>query len=362
MRSVIIGFLLSAIFLYLAFRKADLGAISQHLAAANFWYLIPASLLTVISLWIRAYRWGVLLHPLKHIPSWTLFSATSIGFMCNNILPMRLGEPIRAYVIGRSGGVRASAAFATIIVERLFDLFAMIGIFGVLLIFAPFQNRSFKISALIALVVGLIALATLLLFYLKGKTFESLTARFLPARLRSRVSGMLESFQSGLGIFRDFGRLVAVGGLTLLMWLCIAVVIEICFSASHLEDGGTALPPTASLLVLVVMAIGVMVPSGPGFVGTLQAAALLGLFIMGYRDQDDQARALSFSIVYHATQWFPVVLVGFLFLMKEQLSLAQVGRISSSKDLIDTEGSDPDEAADSVDPGSVGGPLEGGRT
>jgi hypothetical protein len=77
--------------------------------------------------------------------------------------------------------------------------------------------------------------------------------------------------------------------------------------------------------------------------------------------QDDQARALSFSIVYHATQWFPVVLVGFLFLMKEQLSLAQVGRISSRKDLVDVEGSDPSAAADSVDPGSGGGPPEDGR-
>ena len=79
-RSVIIGILLSAVFLYLAFRKADLAAVTHHLAAANYWLLIPAAILTLISLWIRAYRWGVLLHPLQRIDSGRLFSATSIGF------------------------------------------------------------------------------------------------------------------------------------------------------------------------------------------------------------------------------------------------------------------------------------------
>lgn len=330
MRSLIIGLLVSAVFLYLAARKVDLDEVWQHLAAADYWLLIPASLLTLLSLWIRAYRWGVLLAPLRRIPPGRLFSATSIGFMCNNILPMRLGELIRAFVLGRAVGLRASSAFATIVVERLFDLFAMIGIFGLLAVFAPFHNRQAKMSLLFALLLGVVVLGGLLFFYLRGRTFEALARRFLPSAVRERVAGMLGSFSSGLDIFRDLPRMLGVGALTLLMWLCIVLVIEICFRASHLEASGFDLPATASLFVLVVMAIGVMVPSGPGFVGTLQAAAVLGLFIVGYRDQ---ARAFSFSIVYHASQWFPVTLVGFLYLAKEQLSLAQVGKISRREDL-----------------------------
>ncbi|MBD3237395.1 MAG: flippase-like domain-containing protein [Candidatus Eisenbacteria bacterium] len=333
-RSLIIGLLLSAVFLYLAVRKVDLHEVWRHLAAADYWLLIPASLLTLLSLWIRAYRWGVLLAPLQRIGAGTLFSATSIGFMCNNILPMRLGELIRAFVLRRATGVRASAAFATIIVERLFDLFAMVGIFGVLVVLAPFENRQVKMSLLFALILGVIVLGGLLVFYLRGETFEALARRLLPARVRERVAGMVGSFSSGLDILRDVPRMLWVGALTLLMWLCIVLVIEICFSASHLEAGAASLPATASLFVLVVMAIGVMVPSGPGFVGTLQAAAVLGLFIVGYRDQ---ARAFSFSIVYHASQWFPVTLIGFVYLMREQLSLAQIGRISSREDLVRPE-------------------------
>jgi uncharacterized protein (TIRG00374 family) len=328
--SVAIGFLISAVFLYIAFRKTDLAELARHLAAANYLYLIPAALLTVVALWVRAMRWGLLLHPLQKIGPGTLFSATSIGFMCNNVLPMRLGELIRAFVIRRSTGVRASAAFATIVVERLFDLFSMIGIFGLLLILAPFHNREFKIAALLACLAGLVVLAVLVVYHARPVPVERLVGRLLPGRVRDRVLGLLRSFGEGLTIFRDLPRLLGVGALTLIMWLMIAVVIKICFASARLQEGGLVLPATSSLVVLVVIAIGVMVPSGPGFVGTMQAAAVLGLGIVGYTDRD---RALSFSILYHATQWFPIVLVGLVYLIRENLSLAQVRQISSEADL-----------------------------
>lgn len=327
-RSIVLGLLVSAFFLYLAFRRTDLHEVAAHLGSANYWYLLPASVLTILAFWIRALRWGVLLHPLKPIRIGPLFSATMIGFMGNNILPMRLGEIVRAWVIARSSGVRGSAALATIVIERLFDLFSVAAIFGVILIFAPFHHRPFKTGVLFALLAGAAVLGVLLYFHLRGGDFSALARRFVPRALRPRALGMLESFQSGLGIFRDAGRLAIIAGLTMLMWFCFAVVVALCFASARLESGGETLPPLASLVVLVVMAIGIMVPSGPGFVGTLQAAAVLGLSIVGYRDQD---RALSFSILYHATQWFPVVGVGLIYLMKENLSLAQVGRLTSAE-------------------------------
>jgi uncharacterized protein (TIRG00374 family) len=351
-RSIAIGLLVSGFFLYLAFRKTDLHEVSAHLAAANYWYLIPASALTIFAFWIRAVRWGVLLHPLKPIPLGQLFSATMVGFMCNNLLPMRLGELVRAWVIGRSAHIRASAAFATIIIERLFDLFSMIGVFGIVLIFAPFENRPFKLGVLLALLAGAAVLGALLLFHHKGESFGAIALRFVPRAIRPRVDALMTNFQSGLEIFRDPGRLAIIALLTFAMWFCFAIVIRICFASARLETGGLTLPPLASLVVLVVLAIGIMVPSGPGFVGTLQAAAVLAFAIIGYRDQ---SRALSFSILYHVTQWFPVVAVGLVCLMKENLSLAQVGRLTSEETL----GPGTGEGA-----GSGGGPAPppGGAT
>jgi len=326
-RSLIIGVLISAVFLVLAFRKTDLQEVWAHLAAARYTYLLPASLLTLAAFWIRALRWGSLLYPLRQISIGPLYSATMIGFMCNNILPMRLGEFVRAYVIGRSACIRPSAAFATIVIERLFDLFSMITVFGFILIFFPFHNRMFKAGVLAAFLGGLGVLGALLAFHLRGERVVTWLGPLIPRRIRERILRSLGSFRAGLGIFRDPRRMAVVAGLTLIMWLCFAVVVQLCFLSARLEEV-QSLPPLASLVVMVVMAIGIMVPSGPGFVGTLQAAAVLGLAIVGYKDQ---GRALGFSILYHATQWFPVVLVGMVYLMKEQISLAQVGRISSEE-------------------------------
>ena len=325
LRSMLIGLLVSAVFLYFAFAKANLHEVLRHLAAANLWLLIPASVLTILAFAIRAMRWGVLLYPLKPIRFGPLFSATMIGFMCNNLLPMRLGELVRAWVIGRSARIRVSAAFATIVVERVFDLFSIIAIFGLVLLVAPIQNRQFKTLVLIGFLFGAAVLGGLLVLHLKGRKLGSVVAHLLPRRARPRVSSLLDSFQTGLGIFRDPRRMAAIAGLTFLMWACLVFVIRICFDSAHLTVGDRPLPFSASLVVLVVLAIGIMVPSGPGFIGTLQAAAVFGLAIVGCSDSE---RALSFSIIYHATQWFPIVLVGLFYLMKENLSLAQVGRMA----------------------------------
>lgn len=340
LRSMLIGLLVSAVFLYLAFRRTDLHQIAQHLATADLWLLLPASLLTILAFAIRAVRWGVLLFPLKPIRFGPLFSATMIGFMCNNLLPMRLGEPVRAWVISRSSGVRGSAAFATIVVERLFDLFSMIAIFGITLLVAPIHNRQFKTLVLIGFLFGVLVLAVLLVLHLRGQRLGTVVGRFLPRRVRPRGSSMLDGFQTGLAIFRDPARLAAIGGLTFMMWACFALVLRLCFASAHLLVGGQALPISASLVVLVVIGIGIMVPSGPGFIGTMQAAAVVGLRIVGYTDAE---RALTFSVLYHATQWFPIVLVGLVYLMKENLSLAQVGRLAG-REPDGTDGWEPPSA------------------
>jgi uncharacterized membrane protein YbhN (UPF0104 family) len=168
-------------------------------------------------------------------------------------------------------------------------------------------------------------LGGLIVLHLRGQSLSRVAARFVPRRLRPRAGAMLDSFQSGLEIFRDLGRLGITAALTFLMWACFAGVIRICFISARLAETGASLPFSASLVVLVVIGIGIMVPSGPGFIGTMQAAAVLGLTLVGYRDA---GRALSFSIIYHATQWFPIVLVGLFYMARENLSLAQVGRLA----------------------------------
>jgi uncharacterized protein (TIRG00374 family) len=330
-KRVFIGTILSLLFLYLAFRKTDFSEILQNIRETRLVFLIPAVLLTLLGFYIRAVRWRHLLANMKEIPVSRLWSATMIGFMANNLLPARLGELFRAHVIGRWESISRSSALATIGMERVFDLFTMLFLFGLISIFFPLTPvvRTVGISGL---VLGFIVLGLFLSLHRLGDRAVAAFGRILPGRLRERGMAILASFQEGLGVLREGRQLLWAAGYSLLMWGIIIVVVQCCFWAVDIRVDGEPLHPSASVVVLVVMALGLMVPSGPGFVGSLQFFAVQALDVF----QVKQETALSFSIVYHATQWFPVTLVGLFYLFREDLSLKDVARTTG-----EAEGEEP---------------------
>ncbi|MBU1880041.1 MAG: flippase-like domain-containing protein, partial [Chloroflexi bacterium] len=117
--------LISLVFLALALYNIDLGAVAQALSTANYWFLVPATLITLLGYGIRTVRWQAILYPSLeegHRPGFVrLFPVLVIGFAANNVLPFRAGEFVRAYVLGRREGISASLSFATIVLERVMD-------------------------------------------------------------------------------------------------------------------------------------------------------------------------------------------------------------------------------------------------
>ena len=127
-RQFIIGLVISVLFFALALAGIDLREVWNALLSANYWALLPALVLYFIGVWVRALRWRILLRPL--LPKLTLrrtFEVEVIGYMANNVLPARIGELVRAYVLSLREGVRKTATLATILVERIFDGITMLG-------------------------------------------------------------------------------------------------------------------------------------------------------------------------------------------------------------------------------------------
>jgi uncharacterized membrane protein YbhN (UPF0104 family) len=138
----IIGCFLSIAFLWLALRKVDFATLWQTLRTINYWWTIPFVILTMFSMYARALRWHYLLLPDYRISPRRLFSPTMIGFAFNGIFPARAGEFARAYVVAKKENMSFSGAFATIIVERIFDASTNIFSFAVaLLLLPPFDPR-----------------------------------------------------------------------------------------------------------------------------------------------------------------------------------------------------------------------------
>ena len=106
----LVGLLISAAFLVYAFHGQDYGAIVDALRGVRYWLLIPALGLYFLGVVTRAWRWSMLLSPMKKISVRSLLPITVIGFMANNVLPLRTGEVVRSFVLNRNHGVRKSAA------------------------------------------------------------------------------------------------------------------------------------------------------------------------------------------------------------------------------------------------------------
>jgi glycosyltransferase 2 family protein len=121
-----LGIGISLVFLFIAFRGQDLGEVRDALGEVNYWYLLPALALYFLGVWIRALRWSALLRPVIVVRPRETFPIVIVGYMANNVLPLRTGELVRAYVLGRRFGVRKTTSLATIAIERLFDGLTML--------------------------------------------------------------------------------------------------------------------------------------------------------------------------------------------------------------------------------------------
>ncbi len=122
-----VGLLISVVFLYLAFRKIDYQELWATLVTVRYWWLLPGLAIYFVGVFVRTWRWQLLLNPLKKAPFKTLFPIINIGYMGNNVFPLRMGEVLRAVVLKRRESVSISGSLATIVVERIFDAVVVMG-------------------------------------------------------------------------------------------------------------------------------------------------------------------------------------------------------------------------------------------
>ena len=156
--SVIIGLLISVVLVFIIFRNVNFGELVGALKGANYFWLLPNMCLVILAMFQRAERWKYMLKPIGAPKYKKLLSATCIGFMANNVLPLRLGEFVRAYALARNNEkVTKSASLATIFVERMvFDLLALLTILAVILWFIPTKfDEKFKLGAALSLGINM---------------------------------------------------------------------------------------------------------------------------------------------------------------------------------------------------------------
>lgn len=311
-----VGILFTVGSLYLAFRGTDLKGVVEALSSVGYWWAIPVLGSTLVSIWIRAYRWKIMLDPVMPVSTSKTYSATMIGFMANNVLPMRLGEVVRAYAVGQGSGVSKSSALATIVVERAFDLLAVLLFLGLMTLrysVAPWV----KVAGYVALGACLGLFLTMGFLHWKPETairIFGFVIQRLPEKVKIQAEGLLTRFLAGLEVLSSGSRLAQVAVLSIATWLAMALGFYFTGVAFGMD-----LPPDSSLVMVAVCALAVMLPSGPGFIGTFEMGARYGLTRFGISED----LAISYALFYHTVQFFPITFIGFFYLWRQNLSLSR---------------------------------------
>jgi len=330
---LIVGLMVSIICSWLFVRKIEWSSLGVAFSEAKYIYIFPTIIIMFASFYIRAIRWEVLLSPIKKISVLNLFSASMIGFMANNVLPARLGEIIRPVMIARKEKIGVSTSFATIAIERVFDILGIIVIASLLFCFLPSDNQANsqavihqlkKWSAIMAFFgICTIAILFLLSLYPKkaGAVFEKLLFVF-PHHLRDKLVNLLHSFISGLQVFDHKIKLLWVGVLSLIIWLLNAASIYVlCYSFD------IGLSYAGACFVTVCIALAVALPQAPGFIGVFHIATQKSLDVFGV----GLSSAQSFAILLWAVSVIPVTVAGLLFLWREGISFGEISHYDEEK-------------------------------
>lgn len=372
---LVIGVLVSVIGIYFAFRgvgdwstigSAILGIFSSP--AQTFFFILSIVLLNG-ALFVRAFRWRFFITAPSRIRFSTLSLATFIGYLGSCILPFKLGEVARAYVVGHRDNVKKSSILASVVLERVIDGFSIVFIFLILTFTITGLNDRFKaevsasnestletdeeapavetapqetkggglqfglqVGAIALFAVSALALVFLILLrvqYRKMMNIVNWFLKLLPEKIAKTIGRFIKNFTKGIGVSSHPYSILAILGSSLVYWAVITGGLIALFYAFPSEFfAGQNLFVTATL-VLTLTAVGLAIPALPGSIGTFDFMAMTALAISG----TPKAYAAPYVLVYHyVTNFLAQIVFGFIALLLSGMNLKQITKREDAPD------------------------------
>lgn len=311
--------------LYIAFRGMDFGKLYESMAQANYWWMIPNFACLMVSHLLRAWRWKYMLEPVKpNLSLRNLFSGVMVGYMMNNVLP-RAGEIVRPYTIGKLENVPKSAAFGTIVVERIIDMASFLVLVALipLVYHGPLKesfpwlvNTGLVVSAITIVMLGLFAGLTVRRDWTNRAVRQ--IERILPAKIGKHLETVVHSFLDGFLFLSRPGRFLIITALSVVIWALYVLMMYCAFFAFDMQQLGLG----GALVVQAISSIGVALPT-PGGTGTYHAftsQTLMRLYGV------DPTLALSYATITHAVGFIGVPLVGMYYFLHDHIRVGEAVR------------------------------------
>lgn len=311
-----LGVAISAISIVWVVRGVPLDEVRDAVARADLLLLLAVSVPAyLLNLWLRALRWRHLTNPVVELPRVTLYRAQSLGFMLNNLLPLRVGELVRAWQVARQSGASGAAIIGTIVLERVLDVVSLLAVVAGALALVGSEGSGASLlarGARLLVPVAAAPLAGLVLLRVAPTGVLAIArqvCRPLPPRLGDWVDGALRRFADGLGALSGGSHLFWIVLQSGLIWLVASTLpLVAAVEAFGLDLGGPVQTVVVCWILLAATGVAVSLPSAPGFFGPYQLAFKEVLV----RFDVDPATALAVGMMVWVVFWATFVLHGFL--------------------------------------------------
>lgn len=317
----------------------DFGQLVDVLSSVNYVYVIPSLVFYVLALWFRTVRWRFLLRPvMKGETQRALFPVVVVGYMANNLIPVRIGELVRAYHLSLRERIGVSAGFGTVMLERALDVLALLLLLGVgasvaavgvgslLGEFAERVPGGLPVLVIVAIspFVAVLAVVVYIIAVSPEKNVKLLRVflKFLPYQIRERIVGILMNLISGLTVVRSPKAFLNVVALSLLVWLCeICMYYLIALGFDIRSSFGSELQFIAAIVVFGSAAnLAGVFPSSAGSWGPFDAFGAAALVALGL----DSSVAAAYALTVHVVLWAPVTIAGIGLLLVDSTSLERL--------------------------------------
>lgn len=342
---LILGVFISALALYLAFKNVPFSELFTYLKSINYLWIFPSILTLLLAYILRGYRWQIILKSVQNVSFQNAFHPLMIGFMINCILPGRVGEMARPAILQKKEGVPFSTGLATVAAERVFDLLILLVLFATL--FATVEiDPNFDIAfggyhlsrgtlmiagrnifkLLVVLIIGIIMVSF-------GKTRRSINAIvmrmptllfFAGASFKDKIQNkfciplvkFIDNFASGFALVKNPARIYLCIGISVFIWGLLAL----SYYLMALGCPGIELSFLEITATMIIICFFIALPSVPGFWGIWEAGGVFALTLFGISSKN----AMGYTLVNHACQVFPVIIVGFFSAIVTSVDIWQV--------------------------------------
>ncbi|PIU83147.1 MAG: hypothetical protein COS68_05580 [Elusimicrobia bacterium CG06_land_8_20_14_3_00_38_11] len=315
-KRILFGIIISIFFLYLVLRNIDIKIIAKFIVHGNYLWLLPCLVMFTLAFVFRALRWKFLFLPIKKFTAKQLFSSLLMGFAANCIFPMRFGEIVRAYIVGKKHNVSKSSSMATIVLERIMD---GVGILILLVLAVPFLpvfplwvKRTIFISTI--LFISVLIVAGILI---AKKHFIDILKKvpFIRYELKEIIVHKIKKFIIGFEVIKDTKNFLIIIFLSICVWVC-----ETFNMYFMVKIVGIDLPFFALIFVLFITIVGVMIPAAPGSLGTFEAAFVVGMMFF----KISKETAFAAALISHGVGGLYVMSLGIYYFFKEGISYKEI--------------------------------------